>query len=176
MWISYIQRIAYMFEILLVRHRVDRVLGFFLQSSELGPQASGPPLSVPGARAWGVPIRTRGHTLWYSRYICTSCMAERYTWCLIMFMCVKHPILLRPWNFWKNLCFSFWIRTFYGFTLSAMRQDPLWFRYLVTHNSLITWFFYSFYHKICILTLELSLTGYTMSRLNLETNLSLYSL
>jgi hypothetical protein len=35
------------------------------------------PLLVPGGQtrlqesAWGAPIRTRGQTLWYSRYICT---------------------------------------------------------------------------------------------------------
>jgi hypothetical protein len=37
-----------MFKILLLRHRVDRVPGFFLQSYELGPQASAPPPLVPG--------------------------------------------------------------------------------------------------------------------------------
>ncbi len=55
----------------------------FLHSSELGPphpQENVPiPSLVPGGgggqtrlreRGWGVPIRTRGQTLWYSRYIC----------------------------------------------------------------------------------------------------------
>jgi hypothetical protein len=58
----------------------------FLQSSELGPPQSltlrrvcPPPFGSAGGthpltgEGWvlGVPIRTRGQTLWYSRYICT---------------------------------------------------------------------------------------------------------
>ncbi len=59
----------------------------FLQSSELGPPRNPltrrrvcPPPLIPGEghtrlreRGWEVPIRTRGHTLWYNRYICTLC-------------------------------------------------------------------------------------------------------
>jgi hypothetical protein len=29
----------------------------------------------------GVPVRTRGQTLWYSRYICPLWM-ERFVWCM----------------------------------------------------------------------------------------------
>ncbi len=69
-------------------HRVDKVL-LFLQSSEFGTpppphtQASvdgtPPPLwfrgGIPacGRGGGGGPIRTRGQTLWYSRYIGTVC-------------------------------------------------------------------------------------------------------
>jgi hypothetical protein len=73
-----------------ILHRVDRVLGFFSSrpnwntptSSPVGESAPYPPV-LPGeghTRLWerewggrGVSIRTRGQTLWYSRYICTLC-------------------------------------------------------------------------------------------------------
>jgi hypothetical protein len=64
-------------------HRVDRVLSFFPVVG-IGtpptphPQASAPPPFGPGGRGTlagerrggRVPIPTRGHTLWYSVYIC----------------------------------------------------------------------------------------------------------
>ncbi len=58
--------------------RVDRVLGFFSSRPNWDPQTCVPPGSGGGhtrlrERGWGVPIRTRGQTLWYSRYICTLC-------------------------------------------------------------------------------------------------------
>ena len=40
----------------------------FLQSSELGPPT---PSNCLQERGWGVPVRTRGQTLWFSMYICT---------------------------------------------------------------------------------------------------------
>ncbi len=62
-------------------HRVYRVPALSLQSFELAlppshPQASvAPPFLVPGGgthshagSGWGEPIRTKGQTLWYSRY------------------------------------------------------------------------------------------------------------
>jgi hypothetical protein len=54
----------------------------FLQSFELGPPATPPPPTVSGGGrdtlacgrgGGGVPIRTRGQTLWCSRNICTLC-------------------------------------------------------------------------------------------------------
>ncbi len=67
-------------------HRVDRVLGFF-QVVQIGtlpppphPQAVGSPLLwfrgdtlTRGGGGGGVPIRTTGPTLWYSRYIFVFC-------------------------------------------------------------------------------------------------------
>ncbi len=47
-------------------HRIDRVLGFFSNRPE-GTH------SLAGRVDGGVPVRTRGQTLWYSRYICTLC-------------------------------------------------------------------------------------------------------
>ncbi len=59
-------------------HRVDRALGFFSNRPNWDPppphpQASESPSLFPGedTLACGVLIRTRGQTLWYSRYICT---------------------------------------------------------------------------------------------------------
>ncbi len=60
-------------------HRVDRVLDFFSSRRNWDPpsphpKASVSPPLVPGETlSWGVPIRTREQTLWYSRYICTFC-------------------------------------------------------------------------------------------------------
>ncbi len=67
----------------ILRRRVDRVLSFF--STRPNWDSSGvcvPPLwfRLPGGtyslagEGVGVPIRTRGRTLWYSRYICTLCL------------------------------------------------------------------------------------------------------
>jgi hypothetical protein len=63
-------------------HRVDRVLSFFSSRPNWdspNPSPAGecvPPFGSGGTpsrgeRGWGVPIPTRGQTLWYSRYICT---------------------------------------------------------------------------------------------------------
>ncbi len=63
-----------------VQYRVDRVLGFFSSRPKRNtpPPSEGEcvhPLLVPGGThslagegGRGVPIRTRGQTLWYSRY------------------------------------------------------------------------------------------------------------
>jgi hypothetical protein len=69
-------------KVLTVTHRIDRVLGFFSSSPNCNPppphlQASvSPPPLVPGGRhtplrkrGWGVPIRTRKQTLWYSLFL-----------------------------------------------------------------------------------------------------------
>jgi hypothetical protein len=64
-------------------HRVDRVLGFFSSRPNGDPPTPSTagecvplPLipggnTIPRERGGGVPIRTRGQTLWYSRYLCT---------------------------------------------------------------------------------------------------------
>ncbi len=62
-------------------HRVDRVLSFFSSRPHWHyPHpltrrrvCRPPPLFDSGDR--GVPIPTRGQTLWYSRYICTLCVS-----------------------------------------------------------------------------------------------------
>jgi hypothetical protein len=64
--------------------RIDRVLSFFSSRPNWdspSPSHAGecciPPSLVPGGhtwyreRGWGVPVRTRRHTLCYSRYKCT---------------------------------------------------------------------------------------------------------
>jgi hypothetical protein len=63
-----------------LRHRVDRVLGFFSSRPNWDPPTHSSPKEcvplplVPGVHTrlrekdGGVPIQTRGQTLWYSRY------------------------------------------------------------------------------------------------------------
>jgi hypothetical protein len=76
----------------------------FLQSSELGlthphPQASVPPPSFGSVReghtrlrerGGGVPILTRGHTLWYSFYIRTLWLGQ----CLLVYQFYYNLLLL----------------------------------------------------------------------------------
>ncbi len=65
--------------------------GIFLRSSELGPLIPSPasecvplPLWFRGGhtrlreKGWGVPIRTRGQTLWYSRFFVYVLCTEQY--------------------------------------------------------------------------------------------------
>jgi hypothetical protein len=81
-----------------VIHRVDRVLGFFSSRPIWDPPpllSAGecvPPLLVPGCgyiqysharKGWGVQIRTRVQTLWYSSYIV-------YVLCGVIFKCLSN--------------------------------------------------------------------------------------
>jgi hypothetical protein len=47
---------------------IDRVLSLFSSRPNWGPLT---PSNCLQERGWGVPVRTRGQTLWFSRYICT---------------------------------------------------------------------------------------------------------
>ncbi len=73
----------YNFFLIGLTNRVDRVLSFFSSRPNWDPHILTrrrvcPPLPLVGGGGsregvGGVPIRTRGQTLWYSRYICTLC-------------------------------------------------------------------------------------------------------
>ncbi len=96
-----------------LRHRVDRVLGFFSSLPNWDPPThSSPGECVPLplvkggthslAGEWGVPIRTRGQTLCYSRYEYTV-----YLLCgLRGNICKQSPfdVIQEVWNEQYNVC------------------------------------------------------------------------
>ncbi len=110
------------------RHRGDRVVRIGTPPPPLPQPLTSvfpPPPLVPrggthslGERGWGgVPIRTRGQTLWYSRYICTlwaemscfkSCLSET-TWSLVYmcFLLYGHTVYkggaetVHSWTVWR---------------------------------------------------------------------------
>ncbi len=96
----------------------------FLQSSELRPlhlltsRRVCPPLSGEGVG--GVPIQTRGQTLWYSRYICTLWYRGFFTekGVLYVYLCTVVQLAGLNWNKdvmmagsmylkWKNILYTY---------------------------------------------------------------------